>query len=198
MRAGRAAALGLVLACAPACRQGAAKGAPDAALPAGVLAAPDAPSEPPVGWVDYAGDDFQVHLPAAATRSVLKNPTDEGEATTVLYALNHAEGYFAVSVTHYPKGALKAEPAQVLAHAQAQALGNVAAKPDTSAEVSFAARGKRWPGREFEGATPQGLRLHARLYLVEDRLYQLIYVHEGRKWGASDFRLFAGSMRLKE
>ena len=56
---------------------------------------------------------------------------------------------------------------------------------------------KKWPGREFDGTTTSGLKLAARLFLVDDRLYQMICVTPKASFNADNFKKFADSFKLK-
>ena len=119
---------------------------------------------------------------------------------TTTWSTQTAGAFYAVSIADYPKGMMKAAlPSKVLEGARDGAMANVGGKVDQDFAV-FLDSGtpkKKYPGREFNGNTTQGIKLAARLFLVDDRLYQMISVSPIAAFNAADFKKFADSFKLK-
>ena len=90
-------------------------------------------------------------------------------------------------------------PSKVLEGARDGAMANVngTVEKDFSVFLDSGLPKKKYPGREFDGSTTSGLKLAARLFLVDDRLYQLISVSPKATFNAADFKKFADSFKLK-
>lgn len=151
-------------------------------------------------WVTVDDPDFTAQLPGTPKRTQNTEPSDLGDSNNVMYEYEGDNGniYFAVNYTDFPAGSMgKADPGKVLDGARNGALTNTKATPLGSKAVWLEAGGKKFPGTEFEGKTPDGLKVSARVFLVDDRLYQLIFVRQFAKPADADFRTFVGSFTLR-
>jgi len=165
---------------------------PRAASPAPAKPASSKPTEGqplPAGWRWVTAEDgkFRAAFPSQPSVEHSTEDTEAGKAQTVTYSVtSEADGSFlAVAVTKFPDGTMaQALPSQVLEGARDGALANVNGKivTDKSVMVDGPKGGKRfYPGRDYEATGAQGTRISTRVILVEDRLYQIIFVRTAEK-----------------
>lgn len=176
------------------------KPAPVAAAPAPVAAAPAVAPSGPIGWQQVDTETFSVEVPGAVEKKDGTEQTAAGPVKTTTWSSQTAGAFYAVSIADYPTGMMAAAlPSKVLEGARDGAMANVGGKVERDFAV-FLDSGtpkKKYPGREFDGSTTQGIRLAARLFLVDDRLYQMISVSPIASFNAADFKKFADSFKLK-
>jgi len=164
-----------------------------AARPAKGKAAASKPSEEPAipaGWTLVTSPEgkFRAAFPSQPTVEHGTEDTDAGKAEMVTYSVVSEEEdiFLAVTVTKFPKGTVsQALPAQVLEGARDGALANVNGKllADKSVLVDGPkGGGKRfYPGRDYEATGTEGVHISTRLILVEDWLYQIMFVRRAEK-----------------
>ena len=176
-----------------------AKPAPAAAptaAPAPVVAAPAVAA----AWQPLDTETFAVELPGTPAMKEGVEQTKAGAVKTTTWSVQTATAFYAVSTADYPKGMMKAAlPSKVLEGARDGAMANVGGKVDKDFAV-FLDSGTpklKYPGREFDGTTAQGIKMAARLFLVDDRLYQMISVSPIAAFNADEFAKFADSFKLK-
>lgn len=172
---------------------------PLAALCLCLLAAPAAFAQP-VAWKTVDAPTFTVELPGAAEMKEGVEKTQAGDVKTTTWGLQTDAAFYAVSIADYPPGMMGAAvPSKVLEGARDGAMANVngTVEKDFSVFLDSGLPKKKYPGREFDGSTTSGLKLAARLFLVDDRLYQLISVSPKATFNAADFKKFADSFKLK-
>jgi len=151
-------------------------------------------------WVSVDDPDFTAQLPGTPKRTQSVEPSEAGELTNVLFEYNADNGntYLAVNYTDFPAGLMtQADPGKVLDGARKGALDNTRATSLGTHAVWLEAGGQKFPGTEFEGKTADGLKVSARLFLVNDRLYQLLFIRQFARPADADFKTFTGSFALK-
>ena len=168
---------------------------PPVAAPAPVVAAPA-----PAAWQQLDTQTFTVDLPGAAAMKEGVEQTKAGAVKTTTWSVQTTGAFYAVSIADYPKGMMStAMPLKVLEGARDGAMANVhgTVEKDFAVFLDSGTPKKKYPGREFDGTTTQGIKLAARLFLVDDRLYQMISVSPIAAFNADDFKKFADSFKLK-
>jgi hypothetical protein len=174
-------------------------GVPAPEVPA--AAAPIAEPPPvPVAWQALETATFTIDVPGAAKMQEGIEKTQAGPVNTTTWSIQTGTAFYAVSIADYPKGMMAAAvPSKVLEGARDGAMANVGGKVDKDFTV-FLESGvakKKYPGREFDGVTNAGVKMAARLFLVDDRLYQMIAVSPVPQFNPEDFKKFADSFKLK-
>ena len=172
---------------------------PPAPKPSAPPVAAAAPAPAP-GWQALDTATFTVDLPGAATMKEGVEKTKAGDVNTTTWSVQTAGAFYAVSIADYPQGMMKAAlPVKVLEGARDGAMANVGGtvEKDFAVFLDSGVAKKQYPGREFNGTTTQGIKLAARLFLVDDRLYQMISVSPISSFSEEDFTKFADSFKLK-
>ena len=106
-------------------------------------------------------------------------------------------GMFMVGVTDYTPGALQSElPSRALDGTRDGALANVKGQLRSEEEVSLKAGGASYPGRAIVADAPHNLVMRLRVYLVKDRLYQIMTVNTMDQDGPEDLARMAQSFHL--
>ena len=151
-------------------------------------------------WKTIDGKDFSVSAPGEAKTTEGTEQTEAGPVKTVTWAVQTSTAFYAVSVADYPAGMMKnAVPSKVLEGARDGAMANVGGtvEKDLGVFLDSGTPKKKYPGRDFNGTTKAGIKLAARLFLVDDRLYQMICVSPKDSFNEADFKKFADSFKLK-
>ena len=155
---------------------------------------------PPLQWQPLETPEFSVLVPGKAKATEGTEQTEAGPVKTVTWAIQTVGPFFAVSTADYPAGKMSnATTSKVLEGARDGAMQNVQGVVEKDAPVFLELEGrkKRYEGREFFGSTKAGIRIGARLFLVDDRLYQLICVSPRRDFTEEEFRKFVDSFKVK-
>ncbi len=162
-----------------------------------------APAPGALDWKPLDNPAFSVNLPGDAKPQDGTEQTEAGPVKTTTWGVQtpgDKGAFFAVSIADYPPGMMaKAVPSKVLEGARDGAMANVGGtvEKDVGVFLDSGLPKKKYPGREFNGNTKSGLKLAARLYLVDDRLYQMICVSPKAAFNDADFKVFADSFKLK-
>ncbi len=152
------------------------------------------------GWHRIEEAEFNAEFPGEPKLEQTSEQTEAGPTTTSSWDWSTPDDstYFSVSFTQYAQGALsETKPREVLDRARDASLKGAKAKPTASKAITLAVGGQKYPGLEYEGTTPQGFKLSARLVLVADRMYQLIDVRQVAEPHDEDFRRFTQAFELK-
>lgn len=155
----------------------------------------------PPTWAPVDGPTFTAEMPGTASVKEGTEQTAAGPVKTTTWGVQTNGAFFAISIADYPPGMMaNAVPSKVLEGARDGAMANVGGtvEKDIGVFLDSGIPKKKYPGREFDGSTKSGLKLAARLYLVDDRLYQLICVTPKAGFNAADFKRFADSFKLKK
>lgn len=103
--------------------------------------------------------------------------------------------WFAVYFTDYPKDAAeKRKPDVILNDARDEAVKNVKGKLATETKITM----NGFPGRELRIDAPGDMTLHARMYVVNERLYHLLVVTSKAKDASADAKKFLESFKFQK
>lgn len=171
------------------------------ALLSSTAALAQAAAPAPMAWAPLDGPTFTAEMPGAPSVKEGTEQTQAGPVKTTTWGVQTNGAFFAISTADYPPGMMtNAVPSKVLEGARDGAMANVGGtvEKDIGMFLDSGLPKKKYPGREFDGTTKSGLKLAARLFLVDDRLYQLICVTPKAGFNAADFKRFADSFKLKK
>lgn len=103
--------------------------------------------------------------------------------------------FFALFFMDYPKDAVSSrKPDELLADARDAAVNNVKGKLASETKVTM----NGFPGRELKIDAPGDMTLHARMYVVKDRLYQAIVVLPKSRDSSGDGKKFLDSFKFQK
>jgi hypothetical protein len=151
-------------------------------------------------WSDVDQPEFSARLPGSIARKEKSSSSSTGTTRTVTYAAESDDAYSALLVQDFENlDATPRTPADRLLGAQQGAVAVMGGKLVTDRAISLRAgrSARRWPGREFEVALDEGLRMRIRIYLVGSRLYQLQYGAAPGPRFEETFARIVESFRLK-
>jgi hypothetical protein len=161
-----------------------------------VLAAGTALAEPN-GWKTYSYPEagFSAAFPAKPKEGNQAHQSGSfGRLESKVYLVEHGGVAYVVSATTLPgKARDEKTPAALLDDARNGFVAGVKGKLQREGEIAL----KGFPGRDVE-VSAAGQVVFARLYLVRDRLYQLVAVFPKENVGAPDARRFLDSFALAE
>jgi hypothetical protein len=141
-----------------------------------------APAPAAAEWVNYSSPDgrFQALFPVAPEESTQATKTENGSIpfTTCMAELDGGSVAFGIAYNDYPEAVRQADAEKVLDSGRDAARTNLNGKIVSEARMTI----EGYPAREFtiEGDV-QGEKLfyHARIVLVDTRLYQIQIVRVG-------------------
>jgi hypothetical protein len=145
------------------------------------------------GWVDYSSTSGRFRALMPSEPEVRDQPIE----TPVGKIVNHAlmsqvgESVMVVAYSDYPQST--EDPQVVLdriINATVVGIGGTLVK---SGVISL----EEFPGREYEATTKNGLTYHARIYLVNRRLYQVVVVGPPHELRPDSTKKFMESFELK-
>ncbi len=126
-------------------------------------------------WETFASDTagFSVKMPEIPARSAERVPTAVGELAMYFYIAEDDTVMYVVAFSDYPTALVETTSAkELLDTAQAGALTNVGGTLLSAKPITL----DGYPGREVAIAAPGNLQGYFQLYLVENRLYQLMVI----------------------
>jgi hypothetical protein len=142
-------------------------------------------------WKEVTSTDgrFKVLMPAEPAKGSVTEEPPVGPITLTTYTLDHkGEGFFAGWADLPPKPPFDTED---LLKGIARRYDN--ANVSNSRAITF----EDDPGREFDLETPKGRKIVGRLYVVKNRLYELLVLGEGSNAPRSnEAQKFFGSFKL--
>ncbi len=157
-----------------------------------------------VAWKSVDGGNFTVSFPADPTPSERNDATQVGNIKSTVWDLKLEHETFTLSIAEYaPEVVKKLSPAQMIEGARDGAIANAGGSLEKDQVVFLTEGKKKWPGREFTmrppGAPDAGTQVWSvscRMYLVDNRLFALIYTHD-QTLNDADFAKFADSLSLR-
>lgn len=152
-------------------------------------------------WYPIDATLFTAEMPGIPNVKEGKEKANDTEVKMVTWGSAVNDVYYALAVAEYPPGVMQAGlPGKFLESSRdgAMAQVNATVEHDTMVFLDSGIPKKKYPGREFDGSTPAGLKVAARVFLVDDRLFQLIVVAKAKVFNAADFKRFADSFKLKK
>jgi hypothetical protein len=148
-------------------------------------------------WKVVETPDFSVNLPGAAAKKEMVEQAESGEVKITIWGVQTPNAFFAVSIADYPKGI----DGDVLERVRDGAMASVQATLERDVGVfldsAAGAPKKKYEGREFDATTKSGIKLAARLFLVENRLYQMICVSPKTAFDSAAYKKFVESFKLR-
>jgi hypothetical protein len=154
------------------------------------LNAPPVPAEEGMLFRSEEGG-FSIRFPAAPATERTQVPTVVGDITMVTHTARDGHVDYGVMYGDYPEEMMKDYDLQKgLDGARNGAISNIGGTLIEEQAITFAGQ----PARAFEAATTlQGakLRLRARLFLVDNRIFQLMVIHPESETGAEADAFFA-------
>ena len=156
----------------------------------------------PAGWKVFDSKDgrFTVHMPKepmAPKKQVVRTKTGELNVTLVIAEGRH-DSYFVVSYSDFPPADLKkSEEVKRLDHACNGAAEKCRGKPREEKSIKL---NDRYAGREFFIDKDGAVIAKVRIYLVENRLYQVMVLGNGPIFSSKekDVGMFLDSFRLNK
>lgn len=116
---------------------------------------------------------FTVAMPAKPSEKTSKIPTDAGQLELHIFVLDQKDRAYLVTYSDYPAGTVAGNADKILAgviEGNAKSL-----KSKVASEEKITLGKKKHPGREIKIEMPDKKGLYrARIYLVGDRLYQVV------------------------
>lgn len=157
-----------------------AEGAEAAEEAEGGEAAPDkaVAAGGPEGWVDFESADggFKAQFPKTPKTQTIPTPTPAGNIDQTMIMADDNGISYGVSFADYPEEATKATPIEtMLDGARDGAVANINGTLKSEKQIKLG----EFDGRELEvtaNAAGQDVVVHQRMYVVNNRLYQLIVV----------------------
>jgi hypothetical protein len=144
------------------------------------------------GWVTYssARGRFSILMPSEPT--VQEQPVDTANGKLMNYVFLSQKGAaaFAISYADYPQN--DADPQGVLDRVREGAVNGIKGTLVSGKNITH----KGYPGREFQAST-QGALYTSRIFLVKDRLYQMVVVAPATQLSATEINRFLTSFDLK-
>lgn len=119
--------------------------------------------------------------------------TKVGTLEAKMFMLEMPSAFYAMAYVDYPKDAVaKGAPDELLNGARDGAVGNVKGKLVSETKITMNGA----PGRELRIEAPGDLNLTARIYLVNQRLYQVLVVAPKAKEGEAEAKKFLDSFKF--
>ena len=131
---------------------------------------------------------FSISFPGEPTESSQEISTEIGPMTIVMYTYENRNGVYLASYSDYPDEIIElSDPNEILNGAQSGAVGNVNGQLVSSKDIDIAS----YPGKEIVFNIPKSKRIppggigKAQIYLVDNRLYQILSIEGGSKVSAA-------------
>ncbi|MCL5275564.1 MAG: hypothetical protein M1434_12605 [Chloroflexi bacterium] len=151
-------------------------------------------------WQDFSSDKgkFTVTMPATPKESSQSVDTAAGKIDLYLYTAQVGTSAYLVSFSDYPADMMsQADPAKVLDGAMNGAVTNISGTILSSQDITLSGN----PGKDFsaEGKikNPGDGSVRGRIYLVKNRLYQIIVVGMKDQIPTADADKYLQSFKLK-
>jgi hypothetical protein len=143
-----------------------------------------------LGWKEVSSADgrFKVQMPAEPAKLSAAEEPPVGPITLTTYTVKHeGDGFFVGWADLPPKPPFQTE----------DLLKGIAKRYEAEVKSSKEITLQDNPGREFDLETAKGRKLVGRLYVVKDRLYELLVIGDGGKApSAEKAQQFFGSFQL--
>jgi hypothetical protein len=151
------------------------------------------PVGPPTGgWIRYTSNEgrFSVLLPVQPKVSSQPVDTAAGKLINNVVLAQTTSAAFAVSYADYPQN--NADPQEVLDSVRSGAINGIKGTLISGKNIMH----KGFPGREFQAST-EGALYTSRIFLVNNRLYQMVVVAPASQTNAINANRFLTSFDLK-
>lgn len=147
---------------------------------------------PAPGWINYSSRTgrFSIMMPAEPTLQEQPVDTAAGKLMNYVFLSQKGSAAFAISYADYPQN--DADPQGVLDRVRDGAVTGIKGTLVSGKNITH----KGYPGREFQAST-QGALYTSRIFLVKDRLYQMVVVAPATQLSAAETNRFLTSFDLK-
>lgn len=152
-------------------------------------------------WKDFASDkgNFRISVPDTPKESSQSVDTAAGKINLTIYTAQVGSSAYLVSYSDYPEDMMSAaDPLKVLDGAMNGAITNFGGKLLTSSDITLNDN----PGKEFSAdgkvVNAGDGNLRGRIYLVKNRLYQIIVVGPKDKTVEADVVKYLQSFKLNK
>ena len=148
-------------------------------------------------WKPYSSDECRCSALVPGTPQLRNQPmrTNLGNLDAKMVTLEVPDAFYAIAFVDYPKDKLgKTAPDKLLDGARDGAVANVKGKLASEAKVTM----NGFPGRELRIEAPGDLVLAARIYMVQERLYQSLVVMPKPREAAADAKKFLDSFKFQK
>ncbi len=149
------------------------------------------------GWKEFQSKEggFSVLLPGAPVEEKQAVQTELGpiEVRTFTFGLKENVGAYVVSFNDYPVELVKqSDPQKMLDGARDGAVRTVKGRLLSEKKITLDGA----PGRELRIEAPGTLVIQSRIYLVKNRLYQILAVTQKEKAADAEITKFRDSFKL--
>lgn len=144
------------------------------------------------GWIRYSSATGRFNILMPVQPKVQEQPVDTaaGQLINYVFMAQSGSAAFAISYADYPQN--DADPQGVLDDVRQGAITGIKGTLISGKNITH----KGYPGREFQAST-QGALYTSRIYLVKNRLYQMVVVAPAAQASAADINRFLTSFDLK-
>jgi hypothetical protein len=155
-------------------------------------------SEPQVGWREFTPKEgrFSIMMPSKPESEVQSEFTPVGIVKLYIFAAEKDDSYYAVSYSDFPEYVIKySDVGTVLDDARDGMVANVQGKPISSRRIKL----QGYYGRDVKfQVTEEGQvgTAYARIYLVGNRLYQILVIGPQEQFPESEALRFLNSFQL--
>jgi hypothetical protein len=149
-------------------------------------------------WKDFSSNECRcsAQFPGTPQQKTQTMQTKVGSLDAKMIMLEvPGAAFYALAFVDYPKDKVgDAKPDGLLDGARDGAVSNVKGKLASETKISM----NGYPGRELKIEAPGDLALHARLYMVKERLYQSLVVMPKAKEASGDSKKFLDSFKFQK
>ncbi|MBD0325596.1 MAG: hypothetical protein ICV68_04155 [Pyrinomonadaceae bacterium] len=149
-------------------------------------------TQPTGGWIKYTSNEgrFSVLMPVQPKVSSQPVDTAAGKLINNVVLSQTTTAAYAVSYADYPQN--NADPQTVLDSVRSGAINGIKGTLISGKNITH----KGFPGREFQAST-EGALYTSRIFLVNNRLYQMVVVAPANQSSATDVNKFLTSFDLR-
>lgn len=152
-------------------------------------------------WKDFSSDKglFTISMPSTPKQSTQSVDTAAGKVDITMFTAQIGAAAYLVSYSDYPEEVMaQADPLKVLDGAMNGSVTNFSGTVIESKDISINDN----PGKEFTANgkvnNPGDGSLRGRIYLVKNRLYQVIVIGLKDKMATADINKYLQSFKLNE
>lgn len=149
------------------------------------------------GWTEFRSLEggFSIDMPGTPKKQTESVPTAAGTITAHLFTQERMNDGYMAGYSDFPKQLIKASPpATLLKGGRDGAVANVGGKLLGDKMITLDGH----PGIEFDfEVQSKGIRSRARVYLVDNRLYQTVVYQSQALWSEKQADRFLDSFRLR-
>jgi hypothetical protein len=148
-------------------------------------------------WKEFAPKDgkFKVTMPGVPKPKQLETESDFGKGVLHMNAVEFGKGMYAANYSDFPAAIKKVPSKQIFDSSRDGAIANMGGKLSNEKDIKLG----DYPGREIKIDVADGKQLfRVRVYLVDQRLYQVVVFGTPEMATSKDADKFLDSFKLKE